>query len=105
MVNIMKEVWISVNAFARLPIFNDTTRVMHMLLLLAVKEGNIYKVYLNANIREQILEGGNIPKSSYCRAIKELENCSFLTKDRDVLIINLPKGFRLPIIYQESKDK
>lgn len=57
----MKEVWISVKAFASLQIFNATTRVMHMLLLLAVREGNIYKVYLNANIREQILEGCNIP--------------------------------------------
>lgn len=96
----MKQVWINMEAFTKLSIFNATTRVMHKLLLLAVKEDNIYKVYLNTNIREQILKDCNIPKSSYCRAIKELEGCKFLTKDKDILILNLPKDFELPVIFK-----
>lgn len=94
----MKEIWINVKAFTQLPIFNDATRVMHKLLLLAVREGGIYKVYLNANVREQILKDCNMPKSSYFRAIKKLEECSFLTRDKDILVLNLPKDFELPVM-------
>lgn len=47
----MKQVWINMEAFTKLPIFNATTRVMHKLLLFAVKEDNLFKVYLNTNIR------------------------------------------------------
>lgn len=97
----MKQVWINMEAFTKLPIFNATTRVMHKLLLFAVKEDNLFKVYLNTNIREQILEDCNIPKSSYCRAIKELEDCKFLSKDKDNLILHLPKDFELPVIFKK----
>lgn len=97
----MKQVWINMEPFIKLSIFNATSRVMHKLLLLAVKEDNIYKVYLNTNIREQILKDCNIPKSSYCRAIRELENCKFLSKDKDNLILHLPKDFDLPIIFKK----
>lgn len=87
-------------AFTKLSIFNATTRVMHKLLLFAVKEDNLFKVYLNTNIREQILKDCNIPKSSYCRAIKELEDCKFLSRDKDNLILHLPKDFELPVIFK-----
>lgn len=96
----MKQVWINMEPFIKLSIFNATSRVMHKLLLLAVKEDNIYKVYLNTNIREQILKDCNIPKSSYCRAIKELEDCKFLSKDKDNLILHLPKDLDLPVIFK-----
>ena len=96
----MKQVWINIEAFTKLSIFNATARVMHKLLLLTVKEDNLFKVYLNTNIRQQILEDCNLPKSSYCRAIKELEDCKFLTRDKDILILNLPKDFELPIIFK-----
>lgn len=98
----MEKIWINVKAFTQLPIFNDTTRVMHKLLLLAVKEDEEFKVFLNTNIREQILEDCRVPKSSYCRAIGELEECGFLTRDRDILTLNLPKGFELPVIYKRK---
>ena len=63
------EKWINLNIFSTLPIFNSTTRVMHKLLMLAVREENQWKVYLNTNIREQIMKDCNVPKASYCRAI------------------------------------
>lgn len=34
------EKWINLNIFSTLPIFNSTTRVMHKLLMLAVREEN-----------------------------------------------------------------
>ena len=97
----MKQVWINMEAFIKLSIFNATSRVMHKLLLLAVKEDNLFIVYLNTNIREQILKDCNIPKSSYYRAIRELEECKFLSKDKDNLILYLPKDFELPVIFKK----
>lgn len=84
------EKWVNLEMFTKLPIFNDTTRVLHKLLMLAITEKNVWKVYLNANIRKRIMEDCNVPKSSYCRVIKELEDCEFLTKDKDICILNLP---------------
>lgn len=96
------ETWINLNIFSTLSIFNSTSRVMHKLLMLAVREGSIWKVYLNTNIREKIMEDCNIPKSSYCRAIKELEDCGFLTRDKDICILNLPQEYgKFSIISQK----
>lgn len=96
------EKWINLNILSTLPIFNSTSRVMHKLLMLAAREGGIWKVYLNTNIREQIMEDCNIPKSSYCRAIKELEDCGFLTRDKDICILNIPQEYgNLSIISQK----
>ena len=96
------EKWINLNILSTLPIFNSTSRVMHKLIMLAVRERSIWKVYLNTNIREQIMEDCNIPKSSYCRAIKELEDCGFLTRDKDICILNLPQECgKLSIISQK----
>lgn len=95
------EKWINLNILSTLPIFNPTARVMHKLLMLAVKEENVWKVYLNTNIREQIMKDCNVPKSSYCRAIKELEDCGFLTRDKDICILNLPNDYKkMSIIFK-----
>ena len=95
------EKWINLEVFTKLPIFNSTSRILHKLLMLAVKEKDTWKVYLNTNIREQIMKDCNVPQSSYCRAIKELEDCKFLTKDRDIYILNLPKDYnKMSIIFR-----
>mgnify|MGYP006896536747 CR=1 FL=1 len=95
------EKWINLNIFSTLPIFNSTTRVMHKLLMLAVREENQWKVYLNTNIREQIMKDCNVPKASYCRAIKELEDCNFLARDKDICILNLLSDYdKMSIIFK-----
>lgn len=96
------EKWINLNIFSTLPIFNSTSRVMHKLLMLAVREESIWKVYLSPNIRKQIMEDCNIHKSSYYRIIKELEDCEFLTKNKDICILNLPQEYgKLSTISQK----
>lgn len=86
------EKWINLDVFTFLPIFNDTARVMHELLILAVRE-NKWKVYLNSNVRGEILKKCNVSRASYNRAIKQLEECGFLERDKDILILNLPTNF------------
>lgn len=94
------EKWINLNVLSTLPIFNGTARVMHKLLMLAIREDDQWKVFLNTNVREEIMEYCNIPKSSYCRAIKELEDCGFLTRDKDIYILNMLNDKEVaPIIF------
>lgn len=96
------EKWINLEVFTKLPIFNSTTRVFHKLLIWAVKDNGVWKVYLNSNIREQILKDCNIPKASYCRAIKELEESKLLERNKDILILNLPKDYsRKHVSYEK----
>lgn len=86
------EKWINLDMFISLPIFNDTARVMHKLLALAIKEEK-WKVYLNSNVRKDILKSCKVSKASCNRAIKQLEECGFLMNDKDILILNLPTDF------------
>lgn len=97
------EKWINLNVMSTLLIFNSTSRVMHKLLMLAVRENNVWKVFLKTTIREQIMKDCNVTKPSYCRSIKELEDCGFLTRDKDICILNLPDEYgKISIISQKQ---
>lgn len=96
------EKWINLDVFTKLSIFNDTTRVLHKLLMLAVKEKDVWKVCLNTNIRKLIIKDCNISLSSYYRAIKELEDCNFLIRDGDIYTLNLPENYnKMCIIFKK----